>query len=413
MAREHIVVGLDIGTEFIRVTIGQIAGEDPDPSIIGVGVAPAAGLRRGNVIDVEETVKAIAAAVEEAERTSGASVGNAFVNISGSHIESQNSRGVVAVSRADSEVGAEDVSRAVEAAKAVAVPANKEIIHVIPREYIVDGQEGIKDPVGMNGIRLEVEAHVISAATPQIKNLGKCVYQAGIEVDSMVLSGLAGAQGVLSKRQKELGVALLDIGAGVSDLAIFEEGDVYGSAVIPIGGSHVSNDLAIGLKTDTDIAERVKLEYGHALPKDVRGKETVDIGALAHGDENKVAKKLIAEIVEARMTEILSHVQKQLKELDRNGKLPAGIVLTGGGAKLPGLVDLTKDYLGLPAQVGFPSDLKGMVDKVDDPSFATSIGLMLWGLESHEQARTTKGFSGLPGAQYLDSVRSVVKRFLP
>ncbi|MDP9212311.1 MAG: cell division protein FtsA [bacterium] len=413
MAREHIVVGLDIGTEFIRVTIGQIAGEEPDPSIIGVGVAPAAGLRRGNVIDVEETVKAIAAAVEEAERTSGASVGSAFVNISGSHIESQNSRGVVAVSRADSEVGAEDVSRAVEAAKAVAVPANKEIIHVIPREYIVDGQEGIKDPVGMNGIRLEVEAHVISAATPQIKNLGKCVYQAGIEVESMVLSGLAAAQGVLSKRQKELGVALLDIGAGVSDLAIFEEGDVYGSAVIPIGGSHVSNDLAIGLKTDTDIAERVKLEYGHALPKDVRGKETVDIGALAHGDENKVAKKLIAEIVEARVTEILNHVQKELKALDRNGKLPAGIVLTGGGAKLPGVVDLAKDHLGLPAQVGFPSDLKGMIDKVDDPSFATSIGLMLWGLESHEQTRTTKGFSGLPGAQYLDSVRSVVKRFLP
>ncbi len=413
MAREHIVVGLDIGTEFIRVTIGQLAGDDPDPSIVGVGVAPSAGLRRGNVIDVDETVKSIAAAVEEAERTSGVSVGSALVNISGSHIESQNSRGVVAVSRADSEIGNEDVGRAVEAAKAVAVPANKEIIHVIPREYVVDGQAGIKDPVGMSGIRLEVEAHVISAATPQIKNLNKCIYQAGIEVEDMVLSGLGSAHGVLSKRQKELGVALLDIGAGVSDLAVFEEGDVYASAVLPVGGSHVSNDLAIGLKTDTDIAERVKLEYGHALPKDVKGKETVDIGALSHGEENMVAKKLISEIVEARMTEILNLVRKELKQIDRDGKLPAGIVLTGGGAKLPGLVDLTKDSLGLPAQVGFPSELKGMIDKVDDPSFATSIGLMLWGLENQQRSRTSKGFGNLPGAQYLDSVKSVVKRFLP
>lgn len=413
MPREHIVVGLDIGTEFIRTTIGQLTAEEPHPSIIGVGIAPAAGLRRGNVIDVDETVKSIAASVEEAERTSGVSVGSAYVNISGSHIESQNSRGVVAVSRADSEIGPEDVSRAVEAAKAVAVPSNKDIIHVIPREYIVDGQEGVKDPIGMSGIRLEVETHIVTAATPQIKNLRKCVYQAGIELDDLVFTGLASAQGVLGKRQKELGVAILDIGAGVSDLVVFEEGDVYASAVLPVGGSHVTNDLAIGLKTDTDVAEQVKLEYGHARPADIKGKETVDLGELTQGDENQVAKRLIAEIVEARMTELCGLVKKELKRVDRDRKLPAGVVLTGGGAKLPGAVDLAKDRLGLPAQVGFPSELKGMIDKVDDPSFATSIGLMLWGLEGDQQLRTTNRFGNLPGAQYIDSVKSVVKRFLP
>ncbi|MEX2043412.1 MAG: cell division protein FtsA [Patescibacteria group bacterium] len=413
MPREHIVVGLDIGTEFIRTTIGQLTADEPHPSIIGVGIAPASGMRRGNVIDVDETVKSIAASVEEAERTSGVSVGSAYVNISGSHIESQNSRGVVAVSRADSEIGPEDISRAVEAAKAVAVPSNKDIIHVIPREYIVDGQEGVKDPIGMSGIRLEVETHIITAATPQIKNLRKCVYQAGIELDDLVFSGLASAQGVLGKRQKELGVAILDIGAGVSDLVVLEEGDVYASAVLPVGGSHVTNDLAIGLKTDTDVAEQVKLEYGHARPPDVKGKETVDLGELTQGEENKVAKKLIAEIIEARMTELCGLVKKELKRVDRDGKLPAGVVLTGGGAKLPGAIDLVKDRLGLPAQVGFPSELKGMIDKVDDPSFAASIGLMLWGLESDQGLRTTNKFGSLPGAQYLDSVKSVVKRFLP
>lgn len=413
MAQEHIVVGLDVGTQFVRTVVGQRGEDGPEPAILGVGVTPSGGLRRGIVVDVEETVKAITAAIEEAERVSGVSVGNAFVNISGNHIESQNSRGVVAVSRADSEIGAEDVARAIEAAKAVAVPANKEIIHVLPREYIVDGQEGIKDPIGMNGIRLEVEAHVISAASPQIKNVTKCVYQSGVEVDDLVLSGLASSRGVLSRRQKELGAVQLDIGAGVTDLTVYEEGDVLHSAVIPVGGSHLTNDLAIGLRTDTDIAERVKLEYGNAVPDDVSSKENVDLAALAAGDEHQVSKKLIAEVIEARIAEILALVQKELKQIDRDGKLPAGAVLTGGTAKLPGLVDATKDALKLPAQVGFPSELKGMAEKIDDPSFATSIGLMLWGFDSGESNRTSKRFGNLPGSQYLDKVRGVVKQFLP
>ncbi|MSU75933.1 cell division protein FtsA [Patescibacteria group bacterium] len=413
MASEHIVVGLDVGTQFVRTVVGQRVEDEPEPLILGVGLTPSAGLRRGIVVDVEETVKAITAAIEEAERISGVSVGNAFVNISGNHIESQNSRGVVAVSRADSEIGAEDVARAIEAAKAVAVPANKEIIHVLPREYIVDGQEGIKDPIGMNGIRLEVEAHVISAASPQIKNVTKCVYQSGVEVDDLVFSGLTSSRGVLSRRQKELGVIQLDIGAGVTDLTIYEEGDVLHSAVIPVGGSHLTNDLAIGLRTDTDIAERVKLEYGSAVPKDIKSKESVDLASLARGDEHQVSKKLIAEIIEARIAEILALVQKELKKIDRDGKLPAGVVLTGGTAKLPGLVDATKNILGLPAQVGFPSELKGMAEKIDDPSFATSIGLMLWGFDQGESNRTSKRFGNLPGSQYLDKVRGVVKQFLP
>lgn len=413
MAKENIVVGLDVGTQFVRAVVGQRDEQAPDPSVLGIGVAPSSGLRRGIVVDVEETVKAVTAAIEEAERVSGVSVGNAFVNISGNHIESQNSRGVVAVSRADSEIGAEDVARAIEAAKAVAVPANKEIIHVLPREYVVDGQEGIKDPIGMNGIRLEVEAHVISAASPQIKNITKCVYQSGVEVDDLVLSGLAASRGVLSRRQKELGVAELDIGAGVTDLTMYEEGDVLHTAVIGVGGSHLTNDLAIGLRTDTDIAERVKLEYGSAQSAGVTGKETIDLGSLSSGDGHTIERKLVAEVIEARVAEILALVKKELKRIDRDGKLPAGVVLTGGTAKLPGLVEAAKQTLGLPAQVGFPSELQGMADKVDDPSFATSLGLMLWGFDTARASRTSNRFGNLPGSRYLDKVRGVVKQFLP
>lgn len=413
MARDRTVVGLDIGTQFIRTTIGQRIPDETEPSVIGVGVAPSQGLRRGNIVNVEETVKAISLSIEEAERIAGVSVDNAFVNISGNHIEAENSKGVVAVSRADTEIGQEDATRAIEAAKAVAVPANKEILHVVSREFIVDGQEGIKDPIGMNGIRLEVEAHVIAAATPAIKNVSKCVYQAGVDVEELVFTGLAAGTGTLSKRQKELGVAVLDIGAGVTDMAVYEEGDVFHSCVIPVGGSHITNDIGIGLRTDTDIAERIKLEYGYALPKEVREKETVDLGPLSHTEENKVSRKLIAEIIEARVLEILTLAKKELRKIDREGKLPAGVVLTGGGAKLPGLVDVAKDYLGLPVQVGFPTELKGMVDKVDDPSFATSIGLMLWGFEHYGESRTNNRFSSLPGSDYLDKVKSVVKQFLP
>ncbi len=413
MARDQIVVGLDVGTQFIRTTIGQAAPDEREPSIIGIGVAPSGGLRRGNVVNVDETVKAISASIEEAERISGVSVDDAFVNISGNHIESENSKGVVAVSRADTEIGTEDAGRAVEAAKAVAVPANKEILHVLPREFIVDGQEGIKDPVGMNGIRLEVEAHVIAAATPSIKNLSKCIYQAGVDVADLVFSGLAAGEGALTRRQKELGVAVIDIGAGVTDLAVYEEGDVLHSAVIPVAGVHITNDIGIGLRTDTDVAERVKLEYGFALPTEIKEKEEIDLGPIAHSDEHKVSRRLIAEIIEARLLEILSLVRKELKKVDRDRKLPAGVVVTGGAAKLPGLVDVTKEHLGLPAQVGFPSELRGMLDKVDDPSFATSLGLMRWGFTQQPNNRTSRRFSSLPGSEYLDKVKSVVKQFLP
>ncbi len=413
MARDSIIVGLDIGTQFVRTTMVQLSEEAESLDIIGVGVAPSAGIRRANVVDVDETVKAISSSIEEAERVSGMPVSTAFVNVSGNHIESENSRGVVAVSRADSEIGREDTNRAVEAAKAVAVPPNKEIIHVIPREFIVDGQEGIKDAIGMNGIRLEVEAHVISASTPSIKNLTKCVYQAGIDVDELVYSGLAAGSGVLTKRQRELGAVVIDIGAGVTDVAVYEEGDVLHSAVIPIGGGHISNDIAIGLRTDTDIAERVKLEYAHAIPKEVREKEEIDLASLTHGESQKVSRRLIAEITEARVLEILTLVRKELRKIDRDGKLPAGVVLTGGTSKLPGIVDATKDFLGLPTQVGFPREFGGMVDKVDDPSFATSVGLVVWGMENSESHRTNSLFSNLPGGRYIDKVKSVVKNFLP
>jgi len=382
MSKGDIIIGVDVGSSNVRTVIAQIFPEEEVPRIIGVGVASSAGIRKGAVVDLDEATRSICESVEKAEMNSGRKVAHAIVSLGGSHISSQDSKGVVAVGRADGEVVDDDISRVINAAQAISIPANKEIIHVIPKNYSLDDQKDIKDPLGMNGVRLEVDAMIIEGSSPFIKNLAKCLEQAGIDLDDFILSPLAAAKAALTKRQKELGVVLVDIGGGTTSLIVFEENELLHTAVLPVGGSHITNDIAIGLRTSIDVAEKVKLEFGSALPREISKKEDINLSEIEPNEEGIVSRQHVAEIVEARLEEIFSMVNKELKSIGREKLLPAGIVLTGGTAKIPGAVDLAKDVLALPAQTGFPMQLGGLIDKVDDPSFVTSVGLILWGMES-------------------------------
>lgn len=384
MSKKDIVVGIDIGSSNIRTIIVQSFSEEELPRVVGVGVAPSQGVRKGIIVDLEEASRAIISSIEKAEVGSGFSVSNAFVSLGGNHIASQSSKGVVAVGRADGEVVEDDISRVISAAQAISIPANKEIIHIIPKKYSLDDQKNIKDPLGMNGVRLEMDAMIIEGSTPVIKNLNKTLEQAGIGTEEFILAPLAAAKTALTKRQKELGVVLVDIGGGTTSVAVYEENDLLHIAVLPIGGSHITNDIAIGLRTSIDVAEKVKLEYGNAMPEEINKKEDIDLSALDSNEEGMVSRYHVAEIIEARMEEIFNMVNKELKSIGKEKLLPCGIVLTGGTAKMPGAIDLAKNILALPAQAGFPAPLGGLVDKVDEPSFVTVVGLALWALESSD-----------------------------
>ncbi len=418
MSKGDIIVGIDVGSSNVRTVIAQIFPEEETPRIIGVGVAASSGIRKGAVVDLEEATQSICESVEKAEMNSGKKVTHAIVSLGGSHISSQDSKGVVAVGRADGEVIDDDISRVINAAQAISIPANKEIIHVIPRSYSLDDQKDIKDPLGMNGVRLEVDAMIIEGLSPFIKNLAKCLEQARIDLDDFILSPLAAAKAALTKRQKELGVVLVDIGGGTTSVIVFEENELLHTAVLPIGGSHITNDIAIGLRTSIDVAEKVKLEFGSALPKEISKKEDINLAEIEANEEGIVSRQHVAEIIEARLEEIFSMVNKELKSIGREKLLPAGIILTGGTAKIPGAVDLAKDVMSLPAQTGFPLQLGGLIDKVDDPSFVTSVGLIMWGMENS----STKGnfsknkiMSGLSGGfgSTVGSMKKWFEKFLP
>lgn len=381
MPREHIFVGLDIGSSTIRVVVGKQESELGTPSIIGVGESQSAGIRRGVIVDIDEAVSAIAEALEKAERMTGLTIDHAVVSVGGAQITSQESHGVVAVARADGEITESDVVRVVDASQAISIPANREVLHVIPKNFTVDGQTGIKDPVGMSGIRLEVDSQIIQASVPFIKNLTKAILQAGLEIDDLVLAPLAAAQAVLTKKQKELGVALLELGGGTTGMVVFEEGDLVTSTILPVGSMHVTNDLAIGLRTSVDTAEKLKLQYGHAEMREVKKDFDIDLSKIDKQEEGKVSGKHIAEIIEARMEETFDLVNKELKKINKDGQLPAGAVLTGGGAKLPGVVELAKKQLRLPVVIGLPSAAMTVIDRVNDPQFATGVGLVLWANE--------------------------------
>lgn len=410
MSSKDIICGLDIGSDNVRLAVGQKIEQDSERlHIIGAAETEAEGITKGVITSIEDSISSITACLEKAERMTGLPIDSAWVGISGSHITSQESKGVVAVAKANGEISADDVERAIEAARTVATPPNYEILHVIPKSFTVDGQSGIKDPIGMTGIRLEVDTQIIQGLTSQIKNLTKAVYRTGIEIEDVVLSILATSEAVLTNRQKELGVVVVNIGGSTTSLVVFEEGDVLQTVNLPIGSEHITSDIAIGLRISIDAAEKIKLEYGSALPKEISKRDEIDVGELNGSESNFISKKYIAEIIEARVEEIFEKIDAELKKIDRDGKLPAGIVLTGAGAKLNGLIDVAKRKLRLPASLGYPLGITSAVEKINDPSFVTAVGLVLWGRQLQEQVG--KGiFSQLfSGLKSVDKIQKGVK----
>lgn len=411
MAKQDIVVGLDVGTTKVSACVAGYKEGQID--VRAIAKAPNTGLRRGMVVDIEETVSAISAVLEESERMAGSPITSAYVGIGGAHINSTNSKGVIAISRADGEVTEEDAARVIEAARAVAIPPNQDILHVVPKSFSIDGQTGIKDPIGMTGVRLEVETHVIGGSLAAIKNLTKSVQQAGLEIEGMVFSPLATAKALLSKKQKEMGVMMIDFGAGTTAIAIFEEGDLIHCNILPIGSMHITNDIAIGLRINLDLAEKIKLKYATALSASVKDDEKINLANVDSKESEKISKKYVAEIVDARLAEIFAMIRDELKKIGRDGMLPAGVVFTGGGAKLEGLIEYTKESLRLPAQIGYPIiELSGMVDKLDDPRYTTSVGLALWGLEE-KSSPSTSNIDLTKIGNVSDKIKSIFKNFMP
>lgn len=379
MLRDQVIAAIDVGTSKICTVLGQIAGNGR-LQIMGVGIAPSRGLKKGVVVNIDEAVEAIAESVERAERSSGYEIASAIVGIAGSHVESLNNQGVVAVAGADRMITVDDVNRAIESARTINVPSNRDMLHVIARSYRVDDQEGVRNPIGMHGFRLEVEAHLVTAAATSVQNLARCIERLGIEVDDFVLEPIASAEAVLTDEEKEMGVVLADIGGGTTDLAIFVDGSVWQTRVLPVGGFHVTNDLAIGLRAPFAIADQLKVAAGHALPAGIDPDEQIEIAGFGGESRRLVSRHTIAEIIEARVAEILAMVNNEVRRCGQEGLLAAGLVLTGGSSRLKGIEVLASEVTGMPVRVGRPVGLSGLVDQIGEPDYATSVGLLHWGL---------------------------------
>ncbi len=376
LRRRETIAGIDIGSSAVRVVVGQLT--DNGLSLIGVGESSSQGVSKGNIVDLEEVVTSVSEALEKAERMVGMQLSRVVVGVNGSHIKVVESQGVVAVAKPNGEVQQSDVDRAVDQSQAVATAPNYDILHVLPKFFNLDNQTTIKDPVGMTGIKLEAHTQIILALSSQVKNLTKCLYRTQLDVEGLVFAPLATADAVLSKRQKDLGVAVVNLGAGTTSVAIFEEGELLHAAVLPIGSDHITADLAIGLRVALDIAERTKLEHGEARAGKLSKRDEVDIAKYSTEEMPRmmVSRKMIAEIIEARAEEIFEMVNGELKKAGRESKLPAGVILTGGGSKLRGLVDLVKDQLRLPVFLGSLENVATPIDKIKDAQFSTALGLI-------------------------------------
>ena len=377
MSQTRTYVGLDIGTTKISAIIAEVDPQTSDVKIVGVGLSPSEGLRRGVVVNLEKTVASIARAVEEAERMAGVQVKGVYAGIAGDHIRSINSRGVIAVSRKDNEISQADVDRVVDAAKAVAIPMDREIIHVIPQEFIVDDQDGIKDPIGMSGVRLEAEVHIITGAVTSAKNICKSITRAGLKVHDLVLEPLASSHAVLGTDERDLGVVLLDIGGGTTDVAVFFEGSIRHTAIVPLGGASVTNDIAIGLRTPIEQAERIKIEHGCALTSMTHGYEKLVVPGVGGRADKEIPRQLLASMIEPRMEEIFTLANKEVRKNHFADLLGAGVVLTGGSSLLTGAVELAEQIFEMPVRRGVPSGLSGLMENVRDPRYATGVGLIL------------------------------------
>ncbi len=418
MPREEYIAGLDIGSTAVRMAVGQyMAGERAGVHIVGVTETPSEGISKGVITSLEDAVSSVSGCLEQTERMTGIPIRRVWVGISGSHILSQESKGVVGVSRTDGEIREEDVMRAIEAARMVATPPNYEILHVLPRTFTVDGQSGVKDPVGMTGIRLEVDTQIVQGLSSQMKNLTKCVFRAGLEIDDVVYGALASALAVTTPRQKELGVLVVNMGGATTSLAVFEEGDVLHASVLPIGSQHITSDIAIGLRTSIEVAERVKIEYGSCRPAEFARGDQIDMASLGGDTPELVNRRYVAEIIEARVEEIFVRIERDLKKIARDGMLPAGIIFTGGGAKLSGIVEFAKKKLRLPASLGYPIGVQSVVEKASEAGCSTAVGLVLWGAEVRNR-ETPHGWgrnfgATAPVGKAADQVRRWFKSLLP
>jgi cell division protein FtsA len=379
MPKNNYIVGFDIGTRKIVAVIGEVT-EERKVEIIGIGTADSHGLRKGVVVDLDATTTAIKKAQEEAELMAGVEIDSAFFGISGAHIKSFNSKGVVAVSGKNREISREDVRRVVDQSKAIPIPPDREIIHIIPQEFIVDDQDGIKDPAGMSGIKLEVNVHIITAALTSLQNLKSCVERAGIRIEEVVLNQIATAQAVLTQDERELGVGQIDIGAGTTEVAIYERGSLWYTSTIPIGGDNFTNDIAVGLRTPIPEAERIKKKFGCLAGPPVDDQETIEVPSVGKGRKPRVlSRQLLADIIQPRAEEIFRLVDSDIKRMGYDKSLNSGIVLTGGTALLEGLEEVAEEIFDLPVRRGDPGGVGGLVDRVSTPDFSTAVGLILYG----------------------------------
>lgn len=411
MTETTTIVGIDVGTTKICTVVGEL--QEPDLlRIIGVGVSPSRGLRKGVVVNVHEATEAIAASVRKAERISGYDITSAFVGVGGGHISAINSRGVVGISRGARGITESDIERALDAARAIAIPHNREIIHTIPRGYVVDGQEGVKDPIGMQGIRLEVEAHIVTGASTSVSNLVKCVHEAGVEIDDLILQPLASGEAVLTQSEREMGVVLADIGGGTTDIGIFIEGSIWHSIILGTGGEHVTRDVAVGLRTPFNTAEELKIKYGHAMPSSLTTDELIEVTSFGDGAREAISRLRLSEVIEARAEEILTLILREVKRSGYDGLLAAGLVLCGGTAELAGFQQLGQRVLQLPVRLGTPHDLQGLTDVLESPAYATSVGLLLWGMRHGQVSEPERRPRRSPNV-FLQKTRDWLRAFLP
>lgn len=390
--KANIIVGLDIGSTKTCAIVGEWT--EQGLNIVGLGTHPSEGLRKGVVVNIDSTVESIARAVEEAERMSGCEIRSAYVSVAGQHIKSQNSLGIVGVK--GREVDEENVNRAIEASRAVAIPPDREILHAIPQSFIVDNQDGVKDPVGMSGVRLEAKVHIITAASTAVQNVVKSVNRVGINVEELTLAQLASAEAVLSEDEKDLGVALFDIGGGTTDIAIFTEGSVQHTAVVPVGGQYVTSDIAQGLRTPILEAEKVKIKHGCAYVSLIAKDEMIEVPSVGGREAREVSRQLLGRIIEPRMEEILNLAFKEIIKAGYEDHLAAGIVLTGGVALTPGIVELAEHMFNLPVRCGYPNRVQGLTDVVNSPIYATAVGLIMRAVSGLPPA-SARGAGGMVG----------------
>jgi len=407
---ESVVVGIDIGTTKVCTLVARIEG-DRSLRILGVGIEPAQGIRKGTIVDLSAATQSIARSIEKAQRTSGLEITSALVSLAGSHVSSVNSRGVVGIS--GRVIDQDDVYRALESAQAVAIPHNREIIHVVQRGFIVDGQDGIRMPIGMHGYRLEVEAHIITAAAATVENLRQCVQSAGVQVSQFVLNPLASAEVVLTETERQMGVIVCDIGGGTTDLAVYIDGDVWHTMVLAVGGNHITSDIAHGLRMPVSQAEEIKKQYGYAIERDIDPNETFTTRGFGDEAAHMVRRADLAHIIEARVEEIFLMVLQEIKRSGYDGLLPAGMVLTGGVSNLPGIRNLAHQVLQLPVRIGSPDNLIGLVDQLHSPAYSTSIGLLHWAMLINETNVPKRSLRPNAGLLDWNTIKSFLRRLLP